>query len=85
MANKLPSPCVDICKYRRAGHCIACSMTKAQKSMFKKLKTEKHRAAFVQMLTAQQRDMGKYHAWPTLYARRCAKKGVAPPPGAIRH
>ncbi|MEM6670690.1 MAG: DUF1289 domain-containing protein, partial [Pseudomonadota bacterium] len=29
MSEKLPSPCIDVCKFRRAGHCIGCSMTKA--------------------------------------------------------
>ena len=32
---KILSPCIDICKFKREGHCIGCSMTKAQKSTFK--------------------------------------------------
>ncbi|MEO0751449.1 MAG: DUF1289 domain-containing protein [Pseudomonadota bacterium] len=83
MTKKLPSPCVDVCKYKRHGHCIACSMTKAQKSLFKGLKQDKHRAAFVEMLIAQQHHLGKFPAWPALYAKRCAKKGV-PVPNLIR-
>ena len=79
MSKKLPSPCVDVCKYKRKGHCIACSMTKAQKKMFKTLKKEDHRAAFIEMLIAQQLQMGKFPAWPDMYARRCAKKGVSLP------
>ena len=79
MSKKLPSPCVDVCKYKRAGHCIACSMTKPQKSMFKKLKNDKHRLAFVELLVAQQERMGKFHAWPGMYAKRCKKKGVKVP------
>lgn len=79
MSSKLPSPCVGICKYKRAGHCIACSMTKPQKSLFKKLKKEKHREAFLAMLVAQQGYMGKFHAWPGLYEKRCAKKGAKLP------
>ncbi|MEM7240341.1 MAG: DUF1289 domain-containing protein, partial [Pseudomonadota bacterium] len=27
--SKIPSPCIDVCKYKLKGHCIACSMTKA--------------------------------------------------------
>jgi len=73
---KIPSPCIGVCKYRRKGHCIACSMTKTQKSMFKKLSKPSHQEAFVRLLTAQQRDMGKFHAWPTVYARKLRKKGV---------
>ena len=77
--SKVPSPCIDVCKFKRAGHCIGCSMTKAQKSMFKKLKSNKHREAFVEMLIAQQRQMGKYTAWGPAYSKKCAKKGVKPP------
>jgi len=79
---KHPSPCIDICKYKRQGHCIACSMTKAQKSLFKELKKDKHRAAFVGMLVKQQESMGGFHAWPELYAKKCKKKGFKPPKAA---
>ena len=53
-------------------------MTKAQKSMFKKLKKEGHRTAFVEMLVAQQRVMGRYRHWATSYMRKCLKKGTKP-------
>jgi len=79
MSKKLPSPCVDVCKYKREGHCIACSMTKAQKSLFKQLKKDTHREAFVEMLIAQQHRMGKFDAWPEMYRKRCAKKGAKLP------
>ncbi|SMX44194.1 DUF1289 domain-containing protein [Actibacterium lipolyticum] len=77
--TKLPSPCISVCKYKRAGHCIACSMTKDQKSIFKRLKKEKHQQAFVDMLVHQQENMGKFTAWAPAYARKCSKKGVKPP------
>lgn len=76
---KIPSPCVDVCKYKRQGHCIACSMTKAQKSLFKELKKTGHKAAFVQMLVMQQARLGKFPAWPAIYDRKCRKKGVKNP------
>lgn len=79
MSKKLPSPCVDVCKYKRQGHCIACSMTKAQKSLFKGLKKDAHRAAFVDMLIQQQVQMGGFPTWPSMYEKRCAKKGAALP------
>ena len=79
MKRTVPNPCIDVCKYKRQGHCIGCAMTKAQKSLFKTLKKDRHRAAFVQMLKRQQDAMGKYKAWPIAYARKCAKKGVRPP------
>ena len=79
MAKKLPSPCIDVCKYKRAGHCIGCSMTRAQKSLFKELKKDKHREGFLEMLVAQQKGLGKYPNWARLYLKRCKKKGVTPP------
>jgi len=76
---KTPSPCIDVCKFKRQGHCIGCSMTKAQKSLFKSLKKDSHRAAFVEMLTAQQDRLGKYAGWQIAYTKKCAKKGATPP------
>ncbi len=75
---KVPNPCVDVCKYKREGHCIACSMTKAQKSLSKELKKDKHRIAFVQMLIAQQHRLGKFPAWQAMYDKKLKKKGVKP-------
>jgi len=75
---KTPSPCIDVCKFKRKGHCIGCSMTKAQKSLFKDLKKNKHREAFVDMLLTQQARLEKYDHWQPQYLRKCQKKGVAP-------
>ena len=80
---KLPSPCIDVCKYKRADHCIGCSMTKPQKKMFKSLKRDDHRAEFVRFLILQQRDMGKFDHWSPAYAKKCKKKGVKPPKSAV--
>ena len=55
-------------------------MTKAQKSLFKQLKKEKHREAFVQMLVGQQSRLGKYRHWADKYMRKCLKKKVKPIP-----
>ncbi|GAA6177296.1 hypothetical protein NBRC116593_32160 [Sulfitobacter pacificus] len=52
-------------------------MTKAQKSLFKSLKKDSHRAGFVQMLTAQQERMGKYTHWDAAYRKKLAKKKIA--------
>jgi len=76
---KIPSPCIDVCKFKRGGHCIGCSMTKAQKSLFKSLKSNAHREGFVQMLTAQQERLGKYSAWSPAYLKKCKKKGAEAP------
>ncbi len=75
---KTPSPCIDVCKFKRGGHCIGCSMTKAQKSLFKQLKKNKHREAFVEMLVGQQSQLGRYAHWAPAYLRKCLKKKVKP-------
>lgn len=76
--SKTPSPCIDVCKFKREGHCIGCSMTKSQKALFKQLKRNKHREAFVEMLLAQQRMLGRYTHWTPAYLRKCLKKKVKP-------
>lgn len=76
---KLPSPCIDVCKYKRAGHCIACSMSKPQKKAFKALKKEDQRHGFVQLVMTQQAQMGKFKAWPSVYEKKCRKKGITVP------
>ena len=75
---KLPSPCIDVCKFKREGHCIACSMTKPQKALFKALDKDKHRKTFVELIAAQQNAMGKYPAWRALYDKKLRKKGIDP-------
>jgi len=75
--SKTPSPCIDVCKFKRSGQCIGCSMTKAQKSMFKSLKKDAHRQGFVEMLTAQQERMGNYSHWEIAYRKKLAKKKIA--------
>lgn len=72
--SKIPSPCIDVCKFKRQGHCIGCSMTKTQKSLFKSLKKNAHRAALVSLVVAQQSVMGRYTHWQQAYARKCRKK-----------
>lgn len=83
---KLPSPCIDVCKFRRSGpggtHCIGCSMTKAQKKIGKKLKKRDAAEGFVALVVAQQQVMGRYTHWAPAYARRCLKRGVAVPAAA---
>ena len=75
---KTPTPCIDVCKYKREGHCIGCSMTKAQKSLFKDLKKNKHKEAFVELLLSQQARLGKYEHWRAQYLRKCLRKKVKP-------
>ncbi|PJF10550.1 DUF1289 domain-containing protein [Pseudorhodobacter sp. MZDSW-24AT] len=77
--SKLPSPCISVCKFKREGHCIGCSMTKDQKDLFKKIKKEKHQRAFIDMLVHQQNDMGRYRHWAPAYEKRCEKRDVKSP------
>jgi predicted Fe-S protein YdhL (DUF1289 family) len=75
--TKTPSPCIDVCKFKRAGHCIGCSMTKEQKKIFKGLKKNSQREDFVKMLVAQQTVMGKYSHWARAYLRKLRKKKLS--------
>jgi hypothetical protein len=54
-------------------------MTKDQKSLSKTLKKPTHRRAFLDLLRAQQREMGRYLHWETAYKKKCLKKGVPHP------
>ncbi|MFO7855768.1 MAG: DUF1289 domain-containing protein [Paracoccaceae bacterium] len=78
---KPPKPCIGVCKHRLGGgHCIACSMTKAQKKASKRLSKGSERRAFIAFLRAQQAWLGgRFKGWEIAYRRRCAKKGVEPP------
>lgn len=74
---KVPSPCIDVCKFKNAGHCIGCGMTKKQK--FKRLDGKKAKRAFIGALRVQQSEVGIRANWERAYRRRCAKKGVECP------
>ncbi|MEO1240248.1 MAG: DUF1289 domain-containing protein [Pseudomonadota bacterium] len=78
MSKSVQSPCIGVCKFKRGGHCIGCSMTKDQKSLFKKIKKDKHREAFVQLIVLQQASMGRYSHWRPEYLRKSLKKGTRP-------
>ena len=67
---KLYSACVKTCKYRDDGHCVGCSMTKAQKKISKKLKSKESQAAFVQLIRMQQKFLGGYEKWKKAHSDR---------------
>lgn len=52
-------------------------MTKQQKSVFKKLKKDSHREAFVELVVAQQTVMGRYAHWQQTYGKKCRKKKLS--------
>lgn len=84
MPDTPPSPCVGVCKFKRAGHCVGCSMTKDQKAAFKKMKKPGHRRAYIELVTAQQSVMGGFSHWDKLYDKKCRKKGVSNPSQKLR-
>lgn len=76
MGNKIPSPCIDVCKFKRRGHCIGCGMSKKQKKKFKRLDGRKDKLRFISKLMEQQDELGGYPMWPRAYRKVCRKKGV---------
>ncbi len=85
---KLASPCIGVCTFRRPGpagrHCIACSMTKAQRGIAKAIRKPAAMAGFVALVMAQQAMMGRYAQWRPAYLRRSMKKGRTIPDVARR-
>ena len=79
MSKKIASPCIDVCKFKREGHCIGCSMTKAQKALYKNLKKISDKQTFIELLGTQQSHLGRYGHWKVAYAKKCLKKGVVNP------
>ncbi|MGF1551587.1 MAG: DUF1289 domain-containing protein [Paracoccaceae bacterium] len=77
---KVPSPCIDVCKFKLDGHCIGCGMTKKQKKRFKDLDGKAAKRAFLADLMVEQARLGiKTRGWEKGYRKRCAKKGVECP------
>jgi len=75
---KVLSPCIDVCKFNDAGHCVGCGMTKKQRKKFKRLKGKSAKREFVDILRVQQAEIGLKADWERIYRRRCEKKGVDP-------
>jgi len=84
---KTQSPCIGVCKFKRAGpagaHCIGCSMTKAQKKLAKRARSPAETEGLVALVIAQQEKMGRYRHWRPAYLKRCLRKG-RPVPEAVR-
>lgn len=78
MGDKVVSPCIDVCKFKRDDRCIGCGMRKKDKKHFKKLDGKKEKRAFLNDLVALQEKLGKYRHWLPAYRRKCLKKGVDP-------
>ena len=79
MAKKVPTPCVDVCKFKLKGRCIGCAMTKKQKKKFKALKLRDDKLAFLNELVERQVELGRHDYWKRAYLKKCLKKGIKPP------
>jgi hypothetical protein len=79
----VPSPCIDICKYKlKKDRCIGCGMTERLKKKFKKMKGDDERLTFPAAPRMQQQELGLDGYWLKMYERKCRKKGVALPMSA---
>ncbi|SHJ01234.1 hypothetical protein SAMN02745911_1398 [Aureimonas altamirensis DSM 21988] len=72
--RKAPSPCIGVCKFRDAGHCVGCRMTKPEKKRFKRLEGKSRKRAFFVELSERLQQAGRYAYWARMYRRRCEKK-----------
>ncbi|KQT88191.1 DUF1289 domain-containing protein [Aurantimonas sp. Leaf443] len=75
-----PSPCVDVCKYKRQGRCIGCSMTKEEKQAFPNSGGPEAKRAFIEGLMTRLAEATRNPAfWAMSYRRKCEKDGVPCP------
>ncbi|MCQ8781294.1 DUF1289 domain-containing protein [Mangrovibrevibacter kandeliae] len=74
-----PSPCIDVCKYKRQGRCIGCSMTKDEKKAFVRLEEKADKKAFFRMLVSRLEEQGGLAFWATAYRKKCERRDVPCP------
>ncbi|MEF2552564.1 DUF1289 domain-containing protein [Aurantimonas sp. A2-1-M11] len=75
-----PSPCVDICKYKRQGRCVGCSMTKAEKQAFPSSGGAAQKREFIETLITRLQESARNPAfWVMSYRRKCEREGVPCP------
>ena len=80
----VPSPCIDVCKYKLRGHCIGCGMTKMDKARAEGLHDAGAMCDFLAALLAQQATLGRpFWAWEAAYRQKCARQGVVCPLDAL--
>lgn len=76
---KAPSPCIDVCKFRDAGRCVGCAMTKPEKKRFKRMAKKADKRAFLVLLVGRLEEAGRLAYWTRLYRRKCLRKNAACP------
>lgn len=75
-----PSPCIDVCKYKRQGRCIGCWMTKAEKESFPHHGGADAKREFIEALIARIAESGRNPAfWAYTYQHKCKREGVPCP------
>ena len=71
--EKIPSPCIDICKDIR-GVCIGCGRTKKEQKAWKRADGNKERMALLQEALEATARIGTQELWLREYRRKCVKK-----------
>ena len=75
-----PSPCVDVCKYKRQGRCVGCSMTREEKQSFPQHGSGAAKKDFIEGLIGRLAESTRNPAfWVMSYKRKCAIEGVECP------
>lgn len=76
----VPSPCVDVCKYKRQGRCIGCSMTREEKQAFPRSGDGAAKKDFIEGLIARLAGATRNPAfWIMAYRRKCEREGLECP------
>jgi predicted Fe-S protein YdhL (DUF1289 family) len=73
--NKIPSPCIDICKDIR-GVCIGCGRTKKDEKAWKKAGSDEERLELLRQCLKKTARIGTQKLWLRQYKRKCLKKGA---------
>ena len=74
-----PSPCVNVCKYKRQGRCVGCTMTKAEKDAFPQSGSGPMKKAFIMGLIERVSKERNPAFWAIAYRRKCDRAGVPCP------
>lgn len=75
-----PSPCIDVCKYKRGGRCVGCAMTREEKQAFPQHGGGAAKRAFVEALVGRLAAATRNPAfWVMAYRRKCEREGVPCP------
>jgi hypothetical protein len=74
-SDKMPSPCIDICKEKR-GRCIACGRDDDEIKAWKKAETYEEKLALITRCMQHTTEIGTRVFWEREYRKKCRKKGA---------